>query len=355
LEDKVQGLAVEDLGSGEQCNISCDCVVNAAGPWLGDVIGGQNDFAGQQWATAVNLVVKKRLFKKYAVGLEGYTDYTDKDALIKRGKRLFFFVPWLEDYTMIGTTYKPYSGMVDDFKLQQEDLREILDDVNKIYPSGELRMEDVSFFHGGLLPMTESDEKQQDSVQLDKSSRIIDHARTGGASGLFSIKGVKYTTAPDIAEKVITILKKDQNLGTRQQGSYQALQPVIVDSGGVINSLGENYSSIRHHLESRYGKDWRDIFKYLALSGDSLDTNALWVSRGPDLMEIELLYFMREEMASTLADVLFRRSSLGSAECPKKETMDIVVELMAKELGWSDEEKLRQIEGVLEVYSPLIT
>lgn len=352
-EENVQGLAIEDVGSGELFNISCDSVVNAAGPWLGDIIAGQNDFSGQQWATAVNLVVKKRLFKKYAVGLEGYTDYTDKDALIKRGKRLFFFVPWLEDYTMIGTTYKPYSGKIDDFKLQQEDLREILEDVNKIYPSGDLKMEDVSFFHGGLLPMTESDEAQQDSVQLDKSSRIIDHGKTGGVRGLYSIKGVKYTTAPDIAEKVVTTLQKEKNLGTRQQGRHTAVKPVIVDSGKVIRSLGENYLPIRQHLESRYGKDWRDIFKYLALSGDNFTIDSLWLSRKPDLMEIELLYFMREEMASTMADVLFRRSSLGSAECPSKETLDTVADLMAKELGWSDEEKLKQVEEVLQVYLPL--
>lgn len=350
--DRVTGVAVKDLATGARHKVNGRVVVNAAGPWLERLAEGRMRDQGQLWATAANIVVKKRLFRNYAVGLEGYTDYTDRDALIKRGKRLFFFVPWHEDYTMIGTSYRPYRGAIDGFALQRRDVQEIVDDINKIYPPAQLTVEDVTFCHGGLLPMTEADASQADSVQLDKSSQIIDHSGDGLA-GLFSIKGVKYTTAPDIAEKMVRRLRDESVLGPRAAGSYAALPPARLDHGPAIRILGQEYERIRRHLQSLYGARWRYVFAVLAEQGAEVRKTPLWLSEVPALLNAEVLYFIREEMASTLADVVLRRTSLGSAECPDPETLARIAEVMGRELAWSEEERDKQVAGVLRVYAPL--
>ncbi len=353
-EKQVSAVIVSDVKTSETIRVRCRSVVNAAGPWLENLAGDQSEVSGQRWATAVNIVVKKRLFRDFAVGLEGYTDYTDKDAIIKRGKRLFFFVPWQDKYTMIGTAYKPYHGAVDDFSLALDEVQQLLTDINKIYPVAELTMEDVSFFHGGLLPMIEADDNNFDSVQLDKSSRIIDHGPVDGMGGFFSIKGVKYTTAPDIARRVIRILQKSNQLGKSEPGCYQISPHGYPDYGLLWERLGKNYEEIRTHLRSRYSSgDWRGVLPFLARSGEVESSTSLWVSQDPPLLLAELLYFIHEEMAFTLADVVFRRSNLGSAECPEMHTLSRLAEIMGHELDWTAEEREQQIVSIIEVFAPL--
>lgn len=351
---RVAGLVVQDEVSGRKYTLRCRTVVNAAGPWLGDLDGSGMQ---QPLATAVNIIVKKKLFKKYAVGLEGYTEYKDKDAIIKRGKRLFFFVPWREQYTMIGTSYTPYHGKVEDLAIRQGDIVELLGEINRIYPPGDLDLGDVSFFHAGLLPMSEVDEGATDSVQLDKSSKIIDHAKTGGPAGLFSIKGVKYTTAPDIAEKMMALLAKPEQLGVPQGGIYVSKKSIPRDFGPVITSLGERYPEIKTHLRTRYGGSWRELFALLVeefeKNPDCLLDDMLWLVPGSRLLLVELLYFIRSEMAVTLADVVLRRSELGTAECPPGGVLGALASVMGKELGWSEEECKKEIEQVKRVFAPL--
>ncbi len=353
VSDRLRGVTVSDLLTGDMIQVACKTAINATGPWLERLVGGGRALPTTQlWSTAINVVVKKRLFQKYAVGLEGYTDFTDKDALIKRGKRLFFFVPWQERYTMIGTTYAPYRGAVDDFSLTREEVATVLEDINKIWPTGQLTMEDVTMVHGGLLPMTEGDSGTADSVQLDKSSRIIDHGSAAGINGLFSIKGVKYTTAPDIAEKMVGILAKDKWLGRRVPGSYAAVRPRRLDLGPLIGRLGPEYEKIRSHLVARYATRWREIFGYLAES-DSLASSAssLWLCIEPPLLVAELLYFIHEEMAATLADVVFRRCGLASAECPRRDILARIAGIMGGHLGWSEAEEERQVAEVIQVFA----
>ncbi len=354
-DQRVSGVTVSDLLAGQKIGVVCRTVINAAGPWLERLAGGGRSApATQLWTTAVNVVVKKRLFPKYAVGLEGYTDFTDKDAFIKRGKRLFFFVPWQERYTMIGTTYAPYHGAVDDFSLTREEVAKVLDDINKIWPTGQLTMEDVTMVHGGLLPMTEADSSTADSVQLDKSSLVIDHGSAAGINGLFSIKGVKYTTAPDIAEKMVRILAKDKWLGRRVPGCYAAVRPRRLDLGTLIGRLGPEYELIRNHLVGRYATGWREIFGYIAATDSSASgASSLWLCTEPPLLVAELLYFIHEEMAVTLADVVFRRCGLASAECPDRDILARIAGIMGGELGWSEAEEERQLAKVFQVFALL--
>jgi glycerol-3-phosphate dehydrogenase len=349
--ERVTGVIARDRTTGRTIRVGCRAVVNAAGPWLDRLAGDQPHLTGQLWATAINIVVKKRLFRKYAVGLEGYTDFIDRDALVKRGKRLFFFVPWQDNYTMIGTTYKPYRGKVNDFSLQRQDVQEMVDDINRIYPAARLTMDDVTFCHGGLLPMTEADENRADSVQLDKSSQIVAHRSAGGSTGLFSIKGVKYTTAPDIADKMVRLLQDPKHLGPRVPGSYIASSPPRLDYGPTIKQLGEEYEPIRAHLKTRYGARWREVFAVLVKSHDAGSGEHLWLSEEPPMLAAEVRYFVREEMASNLADVVFRRSHLGSAECPGHNVLGRTAGIMGQELAWTDEEQQRQIGEVLQVYA----
>ena len=64
-------------------------------------------------------------------------------------------------------------------------------------------------------------------------------------------------------------------------------------------------------------------------------------------------FFTQDEMAVTLLDVIIRRSNIGSAEQPDPGAMEKIVDTMAAELSWSDEEKSRQLQEVDDFYTPV--
>jgi glycerol-3-phosphate dehydrogenase len=343
---RVTGLRFRDGLDGGEGRFFCRAVVNATGPWQGSADGRSH----QGWAAAVNIVVKKRLVDGYAVGLEGYTGYIDRDALIKRGKRLFFFVPWQGEYTMVGTRYTPHAGSTDTFTPSREMFLALLEEVNLLYPEARLKPEDLTFGHAGLLPMQAGSESQGDSVQLEKSSRIIDHGRENGPRGLYSVKGVKYTTAPAIAGQMVALLR--DRLGFRRPGSYQAGPPRMFDFGAVSRRLGGAEAPFRALLRERYGSEWRTVFRQFLDERAMVGPDPLWFGEKPILLAAELLHFVREEMARHLTDVVFRRSNFGCAEAPEAAILAAMAELMGDELGWDEEERERQIEAVRHCFQP---
>jgi len=200
-DDGIKEVKVKDLINSSEFNISARVFVNAVGPWFNQ-IQKKLEFNKPQikLTKAVNIIVRKNFFADYSVGLEGKENFSDTEALFKRGKRLFFFVP-IQNYTMIGTTYKLYDGKVNGLEITKEDINEIIEEANYLFPSSQLTFDDVSFYHVGLVPMDEK--SSAGSIQAERHSTVSEYSRN-----LFSIKSVKYTTAPVIAEEVVKKIKK---------------------------------------------------------------------------------------------------------------------------------------------------
>ena len=357
-ENKITGLEVRDLLTRQTFQVQAQTVINTSGPWVDSLTGYApklSQVTSGQWAKAINIVVKKRLFNNYAVGLEGWSEFIDKDAFIKRGKRLFFFVPWRKKYTMIGTSYKPADRSQSRI-VEKEDINEMLDDINKIHPGAKIQWNDITFVHGGLLPRQSASDQENghDTVQLEKSTRIIDHAKSDGVEGIISISGVKYTTAPTIAWKVIRLLERQGNI-PKQHGSYAISSRTgpPQDHTKLIKSLGQKYYKIRQHLKLSYGTHWRNVLDHVETDHAPTENGELWLSEDPPLLKAEVVYFIRQEQAVKLTDVVLRRSALGSAQCPPEDVIKKVAEIMSYHLNWSEDTCNNEIQQVYDTYLPL--
>ena len=345
----VTGVETVDSLTGEQLIIEARVVVNATGPWLTKLLDNSPSPLVEKpsLAKAVNIVVNKSLFQNYAVGLEGSTAYQDKDAVITRGKRFYFFVPW-RGYTMIGTSYKPYVGDPDNFCAELSDIEELIREVNTIYPSAELSLENVTFYHAGLIPRTGNTDADSDDVQLDKNTEIINHEFADNIKGLLSIKGVKYTTAPHTAKLVTNnirkILGKPETIATNinMKGAHDDVSIM------ATHRAHETHDPITY-LKMTYGKRGEKIAEMLQQNPELGEQ----LSKDPLLIAAEVVYFIQEEMARKLSDVIFRRTDLGTAECPPAILIDRVSHLMAQELGWDDERTRQEKQEVMQRYQPL--
>jgi glycerol-3-phosphate dehydrogenase len=60
-----------------------------------------------------------------------------------------------------------------------------------------------------------------------------------------------------------------------------------------------------------------------------------------------VLYAVREEMAMTLGDVVYRRTELGDPPGPEPEALGMAVRVMGDALGWDEERRAAERASVL--------
>lgn len=333
-------IKLEDKQGSTQCTIRTRVVINAAGPWIRNICAKSaiTLCTKQHWALALNIIVKKCLFPNYGVGLEGSRLFTDNDSVFNRGKRLFFFVPW-RGHTMIGTEYKSSHCPPDSLQIKQNDLLAILNEINRIYPPAKLKFSDITFYHAGLLPISEDSTQQNNAVQLEKNSQIIDHEKDG-LKGLITVKSVKYTTAPYVAREVVELIKK-KNILTSPQTKEK--------NGDISPQSDRELQVVSPHLLTRYGHRARNLTPFLK-EDNRQDT---WISKSPPLLTGEVDYLIKEEMALKLSDIVFRRTDLGTSECPPPSVLEKLAARMAQNLGWDEKKIIAEMSEMLQRYSPL--
>lgn len=355
-KDRVNGVAARDTVNGEKLEISAKLIINNAGPWFNDILSLLNGHISRpeiKLSAAMNLVIKRKLFDEYAVGIWSKSDFKDKDAVLSKGSRLFFITPW-RDYSLIGTTHVHYTGEPGQFKICESDIQDFLDEVNAAYPAGELKRDDVAFFYGGMLP-AENDQQPDSDVRLLKNYRIIDHAKERGLEGLISVVGVKYTTARDVAEKTIDCAMA--KLGKERTKSLTSSTPVFggdiekfesfmnEEKSKALHGLNEN---IIEHLVLNYGAEYPSVLKYL-------EENIEWalpISLETEVLQAEVIHAVREEMAIKLSDVVRRRTELGAAGDPGDQALKACADLAGEELGWDENTKQAEIEETKSIYVP---
>ncbi len=315
-----------DQLSGTSFALKTKYVINCAGAAFEDLIPvSSNISAPVRWARGLNIVVREKLFSEAAVALEEQAGAEN---------RMLFMVPWRDKYTMIGTHYIEQARKSALFPVTQQDILSLVNEINAVYPPADLGYEDVSFYHAGLLPMQASSATGDGSPpELAKESSIIDHGKRDGFEHFFSIKGIKYTTAPRVADKVLKLIDpaSKKNVGIRVCDKIEQTKP---------DRQTDNY------LSKRYGNRCTKIKPYV-----EADSN--WLDEEQSLTTGEVHYFIHQEMAQHLSDVVFRRSALGSAQCPSIEVLKRITHIMADHFSWDDQRQSMELTQVLQRYAPL--
>lgn len=279
---QVHEVEIRDRLTGERYLVNSRVVVNAAGPWIGQVLG----LAGRamprsrtRYAKGINLVTRK-IDPGVSIGVYSRSDKSD---LLNGNGRYLFITPW-RDRSLVGTAYVDHRGDPDHAVASEEEILSFINQVNLAYPAAELGRKDVEGVHAGLVPIQANGKKPR----LARKDRVLDHEREG-LGGLISILGAKYTTARITAEIVVD--RASRRLGALPRPSRTAITP--------IRDLGHP------DLETVLG------------------------------LQAATVHAVREEMAQDLEDVIYRRTDLGSAGPPSAEVLRICAAAMGQEFGWS--------------------
>jgi glycerol-3-phosphate dehydrogenase len=185
----VDGVMAHDDVADNEVSFRAPVVINAAGPWS-SALAGQFDGQSHDWfcpSLAWNILTDKAAPGEYALAL----------TPPRSGAPTYFLHPW-KGRMFIGTGHSPWDGSVENPQPSHKQLRIMLDDLNSAAPGLALDEKNIARVFAGLLPAA-----GPDSAKLSKRPVFVRHSDSGGPKGLYSICGVKFTTARLVAERTL--------------------------------------------------------------------------------------------------------------------------------------------------------
>jgi len=332
----VTGLEYSDSISGERQQIAAGVIINAAGPWVDEVL----KTTGKQAKRFIGGTKGSHIVVSEFQGAPADAYYVEAAA----DGRPFFIIPWNGLY-LIGTTDIRYDGDLAQIRASEAEVDYLLHETNRVFPAANLGKEDVHYAYAGVRPLPRRDKGPESSI----TRRHIIKKNRNLARGLVSIIGGKLTTYRNLAEQ--TVDRLGRLLGRKLPGCRTQ------DS----NLPGAyRLDEARELLESMHDLSAPGIERLLGIyGGRAIDLCELAVAEPPlhklidadhTVLAAEIVFAIREEMARTLIDIVHRRSMLGlnaDQGCPLYE---MIATIAAKEFGWSDGERHAQIKA-LHAYS----
>lgn len=333
--ERVTGVEVRDLWSDSRFTVRARVVVNATGPWAAPLLlrGLGLDLGPKRpvFSRDVYFVARRRL--EASLGLAAATVTRDAHAVIDRGARHLFLVPWRE-FTLVGVWHGVHRGSVDDVRVGPEELERLVVEANQAYAGLHLRMDDIALVNTGLILF--GDEQQEPgSHNFGKRSVLIDHAREHGIEGLVTLVGVRSTVARGMADRTIAMALA--KLGRAAPPCRTADTPIaggdvpdferlVAEIGAAVPAAGP---AAARALAHNHGSRYREV-----LACADGDRSLLAPLEGSAVLGAEIVHAARCEMASTLGDVVHRRTDLGTAGRPPDEAVQAGTTILARELGW---------------------
>ncbi|MFK8185838.1 MAG: FAD-dependent oxidoreductase [Phormidesmis sp.] len=326
--------------------IQANTIINASGPWIDQLIatatGQPTTTHKRPLAKAMNLVTRPLFDTKnpYAVGITGRAP----------GSRLFFIAPW-RGKSLVGTWYGPDNEGTKPPTATSDEVANFLDQINRAYPTFQLTPDDVEWVHSGLLP-SDGQSSETGDMKLTKRFQLIDH-KADGLQGLLSIKGVKYTTARDLARRAI-----DWVFNRRQQMPETSTSDKTPIHGGDIEQFDTFLANAIQtsqlpadtvtRLVYNYGSAYTDV---LACMEPGVDGSTDDREKNLKAIAAEVKYSLDNTMAQTLSDVIFRRTELGAAGHPGADVLQHCANIMSDHLGWSLSQRTAEVETVEQQFT----
>lgn len=297
----VAGVQVE--ADGRTVSLAAPHVINAAGPWV-DAVNGAAGVEGPRI-----LGVTRGSHVAFELG-ESVTNAAVL-ATAKSDGRVFFALPH-SGLLLVGTTDVRHGCGPDSVRPEASELTYLLEEAQNLFPRAGLTADHVRYVYSGLRPLLASPGKPEGAIT--RRHAVIDHGSRGGPAGLYSVAGGKLSTYRPLAMQVLRAI----GIRPRALGWHERRFP---QGSGKRNAIGPQ----AEHLE-RYGAAAAAIAR--------IGSATLCPHAGAVTGEVE--HGVRNELATTVADVLMRRSGIAWHACRGLCCHRTVAALMAPLLGWDD-------------------
>jgi glycerol-3-phosphate dehydrogenase len=258
--------------------------------------------------------------------------------------RNVFVIPW-DGMTYVGTTDTAYVGSLDHPQVETADIAYLLEAVNAAV-SPPVEPHDVTGTWSGLRPLLASAPGRRHPPSERTADLSRRHKVFVSPSGLVTITGGKLTTYRKMAEDTVDAVVHELSVPKRRCSTKHL---VIRGSNGIADLRRPGAAAtfgvseyVFAHLLSRYGDEVPAVIDVMR------ERPELAEQLTPHLgfLAAEVVYAARNEMATTVEDVLSRRTRILSFDAAAAASVaQPVAELLAAELGWDRSRVEAEVAG----------
>ncbi len=298
---RIEGLweiTIRDRESDETRVVWSKMLINAGGPWVGDIIQTKIHVNSREGVRLVrgSHIVTPRLFDH-----EKCYFFQGEDG------RIIFAIPYERDYTLIGTTDQEHADPSEPPICTEAEQDYLCAFASKYFKKPVTR-DQIVWTYSGVRPLYDDGASSATAATRDYTLKVDS---TGGAPVL-NVFGGKITTYRRLAEHA---LEKVANHFPDLHGPWTA--GVALPGGDfpvdgvqdLVAGLEADYAFLdrawAERLVRAYGTEARVIL------GDANSDKALGENFGASLTARELEWLMDKEYARKAEDVVWRRNKLG--------------------------------------------
>ena len=186
-QDQVWRLVLKDERSGETREIRARALVNAAGPWVGEVLA--NALRGNAPAS-VRLVKGSHIVVPRLYAHDRCYFFQNAD------RRIFFAIPYEQDFTLIGTTDLDYVGDPGAVTASDDEIAYLCDGASE-YFSTPVDKRKVRWSYSGVRPLYDDGASEAQAATRDY---VLELDAPNHSPAVLSVYGGKITTYRRLAE-----------------------------------------------------------------------------------------------------------------------------------------------------------
>jgi glycerol-3-phosphate dehydrogenase len=297
---------VDVSSNGKTETIRAKALINAAGPWVSQVLGqvvGHNDPAKIRMVKGSHLVVEKLY------------DHDRCYIFQNADGRICFAIPYEQNYTLIGTTDEDHKGDPGKPEASEAEIDYMLSAVSEYFKKPVTRAQ-LKWAYSGIRPLYDDGASKAQEATRDY---VLKLDKPEGQAPMLSVFGGKITTARKLAESVMDEIKPffPQMKGKWTADSRLPGGDIAYDAVEArISELQKKFSFLKpaniRRLFRAYGTEVDSILGEARFAAD------LGSSIGP-LTTREIEHLKTKEWALTADDILWRRSKLGLHMKPEEQ------------------------------------
>ncbi len=274
--------------------VSAGAIVNTSGPWVSRVLGelsGAHDELPPRLIKGSHIVVPRMYAGDHAYILQN------------DDKRIIFAIPYERDFTLIGTTDKPFVGDPSAPQIDPDEIDYLCTSINRYFAT-PIGPADIVRSYAGVRPLFDDGEEDASAVTRDY---VLKLGTTAGPQVLSAFGG-KITTYRRLAEHALEKLKPFLPAMTKPWTGDVPLPGGDLpgaDFAGFLATVQNCWPFLSPETADRMARAYGT--RIAIVLGDATGIDDL----GGGLSSREVEYLATHEWARTADDILWRRTKIG--------------------------------------------
>ena len=306
LHSEVTAMARKDglwhIDVAGQDTVQARAVVNAAGPAVLDMLKRAKGHHG-------NADEKIRLVRGSHIIVPKMFDSPQSYFCQNPDGRIFFAIPYEDDFTLVGTTDADHHGSLDDVRATEDEIAYLCTSAATYFRKA-ITPDDVVHSYAGVRPLVDDGSGKPESASRGYHFDVDDD---GGTAPLLSVYGGKITTYRHLAESAVAKLAPYLTVLVGESWTADKSLPggdfAMEGAAELAARYVRDYPFLSAATARRYVRHYGTRARRFLSSARSLAD--LGTDFGFGLSAAEVDYLIDQEWASCADDILWRRSKLG--------------------------------------------